>query len=224
MLTRRDLLKSLLAAPFVVTPFGPTPASAREQVDLLDVRRQRQFVNRLPRPALATPVPGTRHYEIAVRQFRGWVGIADPRTGRPLETTLWGYEGRYPGPTFEARRGEPITVRWRNELAVNGSALRHLLPVDRSIHIAHTKSGPSSGVPIVTHLHGGHVESQSDGDPEAWFTPQFAERGPAFAKGIYRYDNDQEAATLWYHDHALGLTRLNVGAGLAGLLFHPRRP
>jgi spore coat protein A len=216
MLTRRDILKSLLAAPLVVTPFGPRPASARERIELLDVRRQRQFVNRLPRPVRAAPVPGTRHYEIAARQFRGWVGISDPRTGRPLETTLWGYEGRYPGPTINVRRGEPITVRWTNELAVDGRALRHLLPVDRSIHVAHTKSGPPGGVPIVTHLHGGRVESQSDGDPEAWFTPQFAERGPAFAREIYRYDNDQEAATLWYHDHALGLTRLNVGAGLAG--------
>jgi len=219
MLTRRDILKSLLAMPVVVTPFGPRLASAREHVELLDVRRQRQFVNRLPRPARATPLPGTRHYEIAARQFRGWVGLADPRTGRPVETTLWGYEGRYPGPTIDVRRGEPITVRWMNELAAGGRALPHLLPVDRSIHIAHTKSGPPSGVPIVTHLHGGHVESQSDGDPEAWFTPQFAERGPAFAKESYRYDNDQEAATLWYHDHALGLTRLNVGAGLAGFYF-----
>ena len=68
----------------------------------------------------------------------------------------------------------------------------------------------------MTHLHGGHVEAASDGDPEAWFTPGFAERGPAFVKEIYRYANDQEAGTLWYHDHALGLTRLNVGAGLAG--------
>ncbi len=82
--------------------------------------------------------------------------------------------------------------------------------------MAHTNPGAPSGVPIVTHLHGGHVESESDGEPEAWFTPEFAERGPTFVKQVYRYDNDQEAGTLWYHDHALGLTRLNVGAGLAG--------
>ena len=60
------------------------------------------------------------------------------------------------------------------------------------------------------------MESASDGDPEAWFTPGYAERGPAFAKEVYEYANEQEAATLWYHDHALGFTRLNVGAGLAG--------
>jgi spore coat protein A len=158
------------------------------------------------------PAPGTRHYEIAARQFRGWVGLVDPRSRRPLETTLWGYDGRYPGPTFDVRSGEPVTVRWANALAAEGRALPHLLPVDRTLHMAHA----TGGVPIVTHLHGGHVEAESDGEPEAWFTPGFAERGPTFAKEVYRYDNDQEAGTLWYHDHALGLTRLNVGAGLAG--------
>src|SRR5262245_46778184 len=212
MPTRRDVLKSLVSAPLVLTPFGPKTADAQSKTALLDLRRQHQFVHRLPRPPRASPAPGTRHYDIAVRQFRSWLGLVDPRTGRTLETTLWGYEGTYPGPTFDVRRGEPVTVRWANALAADGQALSHLLPVDRSVHIAHAKAG----VPIVTHLHGGHVESESDGDPEAWFTPGFAERGPAFAKEVYRYDNHQEAGTLWYHDHALGLTRLNVGAGLAG--------
>jgi spore coat protein A len=219
MTTRRDLLRAILAAPLVLTPFGFRPAGAQAQVALLDVRRQRQFVYRLPRPVRAIPRPGTQHYEIAVRQFRASLGLVDPITGRPLETTLWGYDGRYPGPSLEARSGEPVTVRWTNALAAEGRPLPHLLPVDRSIHIAHTAHGAASGVPIVTHLHGGHTEAASDGDPEAWFTPGFAERGPAFRQEVYRYDNDQEAGTLWYHDHALGLTRLNVGAGLAGFYF-----
>jgi spore coat protein A len=216
MTTRRDLLKSILAAPLVLTPFGVRPVRADEQLSLLDVRRQRQFVHRLPRPARAMPSSGTHHYEIAARQFRGWVGLLDPRTGAQLGTMLWGYDGRYPGPTIEARRGEPITVRWVNGLVADGRALPHILPVDRSIHLAHTKAGAAGGVPLVTHLHGGHVEAESDGEPEAWFTPGFAERGPTFAKEVYRYENDQQAGTLWYHDHALGYTRLNVGAGLAG--------
>jgi len=216
MFTRRDALGSLLAAPLVLTPFGLKQVSAQQRLVLLDVRRQRQFVNRLPRPVRATPATAARHYELAVRQFRGSLGLVDLRTGRALETTLWGYDGQYPGPTFDVRRGEPVTVRWTNALVADGRSLPHLLPVDRSIHIAHTKGGPPAGVPVVTHLHGGHVEAASDGDPEAWFTPGFAERGPAFLQEVYRYANDQEAGTLWYHDHALGLTRLNVGAGLAG--------
>lgn len=216
-MNRRDALKSLLAAPFILTPGGLALARDTGQPPpLLDLRRQRQFVNRLPRPAVAQPRPGTRHYEIAVRQFRRSLGLVDPRTSQPLETTLWGYDGQYPGPSIEARRGEPVTVRWTNALAADGRALPHLLPVDHSIHIAHVAGGAAGGVPLVTHLHGGRVEAASDGDPEAWFTPGHAQRGPAFAKEVYEYANDQEAATLWYHDHALGFTRLNVGAGLAG--------
>jgi spore coat protein A, manganese oxidase len=75
---------------------------------------------------------------------------------------------------------------------------------------------PNMGWPAVTHLHGGHSEFASDGLPEAWFTQDFKETGAHYVKKNYRYDNTQEAATLWYHDHALGITRLNVYAGLAG--------
>ena len=218
MFTRRTVLKSLAAAPLALPPFASRIARADERLPLLDLRHQRQFVNRLPRPAVAMAAAGASHYEVAIRQFRGWVGLAEPRARARLETTLWGYDGQYPGPTFETRRGQPITVRWSNELADGGRPLPHLLPVDHSIHIAHTKS-PASGVPTVTHLHGGHTESASDGDPEAWFTPGFAERGPMFVGETYRYDNAQQPGALWYHDHALGLTRLNVGAGLAGFYF-----
>ena len=216
--SRRDVLKSLIAAPFILTSRGLVFAQdSKDAPPLLDVRRQMQFVNRLPRPAGAASQPGTRLYELAARQFRRWIGLVDPRTGHRLETTLWGYESQYPGPTFDVRRGEPVTVRWINALSADGRALPHLLPVDRSIHVARTQAGGlPAGVPLVTHLHGGHVEAASDGDPDAWHTPGFAERGPAFRKEVYEYANDQEAATLWYHDHALGMTRLNVGAGLAG--------
>lgn len=127
-------------------------------------------------------------------------------------TKVWGYGEKggavtYPGPTFDAVKNVPITVKWMNWLPY-----RHLLPVDNTLHMAK----PKFGIATVTHLHGGHTESASDGLPEAWFTQHFAETGPQFVKETYRYDNDQESATLWYHDHALGITRLNVYAGLAG--------
>lgn len=76
-----------------------------------------------------------------------------------------------------------------------------------------------SPVPIVTHLHGGEVESASDGNPEAWFTPGNAIIGPKFVKSTYNYPNTQQPATLWYHNHTLGITRQNVYAGLAGFYF-----
>jgi spore coat protein A len=107
-----------------------------------------------------------------------------------------------------AQEGKPVEIKWDNRLPG-----KHFLPVDETIHLASPARG---GIPTVTHLHGGHTESASDGLPEAWFTRNFKEVGAHFVKEVYRYDNDQEGATLWYHDHALGITRLNVYAGLAG--------
>ena len=102
--------------------------------------------------------------------------------------------------------------------------------------------GPYTGpVPIVTHLHGAAgVGDESDGYAEAWYLPAagnipagyaregtwydfFAGKanskfavawGPGFA--TFQYPNDQRESTLWYHDHTLGMTRLNVYAGPAG--------
>jgi FtsP/CotA-like multicopper oxidase with cupredoxin domain len=71
-------------------------------------------------------------------------------------------------------------------------------------------------VPTVPHLHGAEVLSAFDGHPDAWFTPGFAQKGPGFVSNAYNYVNQQEATTLWFHDHALGSTRLNVFSGLAG--------
>lgn len=86
-------------------------------------------------------------------------------------------------------------------------------------------------VPIVPHVHGAHVDAISDGYPEAWWLPNahnipsgYATVGSNYDSVIpaapgsawYKYDNSQRAATLWYHDHALGITRLNVYAGPAG--------
>ncbi|WP_214414140.1 multicopper oxidase domain-containing protein [Sphaerisporangium fuscum] len=95
-------------------------------------------------------------------------------------------------------------------------------------------------VPIVTHLHGGYNDDHSDGHPEAWYLPAarnipagYATEGRQYAdfqarsanrhgtswrpgSAIFHYGNDQRPATMWYHDHTLGITRLNVYAGLAG--------
>ena len=194
------------------------PAVAAGDVPLLDPEDQPQFVRPLPLPGVMQPtMPSGSHYEVSVSQFDQWLGLVDPSTGDPLMTTVWGYNGTYPGATFEARRDDPITVRWTNYLVeTDGDPLPHLLPVDTSLHWATPDQWPYSGVPVVTHLHGGHSESPSDGLPEAWFTPDFAQKGGDWVQETYHYDNDQQPTTLWYHDHALGITRLNVYAGLAG--------
>jgi bilirubin oxidase len=112
-------------------------------------------------------------------------------------------------------------------------------PVDSRPDFLSTPSAYTGPVPIVTHVHGAHTTDDSDGYPEAWYLPnttlpagvhatgtwyqkfagQFAARtGVRWTPGTatFEYPNDQRATTLWYHDHALGLTRLNVYAGPAG--------
>lgn len=147
--------------------------------------------------------------------------VKDPKTGRIR------YHRSTPGPTFEAIRGIPVKVKWINRLKG-----KHLFAVDPTLHWANPNHMPmhppmpwpdyppgfkeaQKPVPTVTHLHGGEVGSESDGHPDAWFTYD-KKKGPGFETSLYTYPNEQEAATLWYHDHALGLTRLNVHAGLAG--------
>jgi spore coat protein A len=115
-------------------------------------------------------------------------------------TRLWGYEGQYPGPTIEALRGQPIVVRWENHLPS-----QHIFEIDPRIHGAMPLAPVVRTVP---HLHGARTRSESDGLPEKWFTPGNS--------ALYSYPNGQQAATLWYHDHAMGITRLNVYAGLSG--------
>ena len=183
-------------------------------------------------------------YRVKMQQFEQALGIVDPLTGAPLSTTVWGYgtslqAPTYPGRTFivnkpsswwpKADAKAPIAVRWVNGLVdANGQPLPHLLSVDPTIHWAlHEMEYPELydgvypdwqdvGVPLVTHLHGGHNRSQFDGLPDAWSTPGNALKGRLFNGGPYVYYNDQEGGTIWYHDHALGITRLNVYAGLAG--------
>ena len=81
-------------------------------------------------------------------------------------------------------------------------------------------------IPATVHLHGAEIPSAWDGDPESWFTPNGLKGAdyhtignPGPGKAIFQYSNSQEAGTLWFHDHALGITRLNVYAGLAGFYF-----
>ena len=204
---------------------------AQPEKELLDPETQVKFVNPLPNPLdpsfIFKPTGvkgGFDYYEIGVFQFQQDLGLKNPETGETLLTTLWGYgedaaSATYPGKTFVVEENQKILVKWINNLVdSSGKLLQHLLPVDPTIHwaLGGIKDWKNLGVPIVTHLHGGLTESASDGLPEQWFTPNFAIKGKDFVKDTYVYDNNQEAATLWYHDHALGITRLNVYAGLAG--------
>jgi spore coat protein A, manganese oxidase len=164
-----------------------------------------KFVDELPILPILKPTwkdPFLTYYEVNMTEFK-------QSLHRDLnDTTVWGYEGSYPGPTIEVESGERVFIKWINNLPD-----RHLLPIDYTVHGAH-KDVPQ--VRTVVHVHGASVEPDSDGYPDAWFTNGFSIVGPKFKKEVYQYDNNQRSVTQWYHDHTIGITRLNVYAGLAG--------
>ncbi|KAF3632740.1 Multicopper oxidase LPR1 [Capsicum annuum] len=117
------------------------------------------------------------------------------------------YTATVPGPTIEAVHRVDSYITWQNHLPS-----KHILPWDPTIPTA----TPKNGIPTVVHLHGGIDEPQSDGHSEAWFTQRFQNHGPKWSKKRYHYHNVQHPGTMWYHDHAMGLTRVNILAGLMG--------
>lgn len=163
-----------------------------------------KFVDKLPVPEVLEPDKkgdGYAYYDIIMRRARH-------RFHRDFPLTeIWGYNGSYPGPTIETPKGQTVYVKWQNKLPS-----KHLLPVDKTIHGA--INNPE--VRTVVHVHGAEVAPDSDGHPDAWYTRDYITTGYKFSRKVYRYLNDQQGTTLWYHDHALGITRLNVYAGLAG--------
>jgi spore coat protein A, manganese oxidase len=159
-----------------------------------------KYVDPLPIPDVLRPGAGTLHVKMTEFTQKLHRNMAPTR--------LWGYNGTYPGPTIEAQKGSPVSIQWENNLPPV-----HFLPIDHKLHGA---SMDTPEVRTVVHLHGIRVLPDSDGYSEAWFTPGYKQVGPFFKNKTYTYPNQQPATSLWYHDHALGITRLNVYAGLAG--------
>jgi FtsP/CotA-like multicopper oxidase with cupredoxin domain len=238
-LTRRDFAKlSAVAGGALALPGWARRASGDVLAPgLSDPALQPKFVHTVPNPLdpgfLFQPDAMGR-YAVEVRETKQKTGLVG-RNGKLLSTTVWGYGDdrgpTWPGRTFQAKSvsaGGPAetVVRWENELGK-----KHLLPVDTSLHWAYSLPGyedfsiKKDGVPIVTHLHGGHTDFQFDGNPEFFYSPGSRIVGPQWAMvpggftNEFHYDNDVPAGNLWYHDHALGITRLNVYAGLAGFYF-----
>jgi spore coat protein A len=201
---RRTFLKLVGGASVALGGSGAWLSIGRTEAQVNPI----PFVDPLPIPPVISR-SGTLDdqplFNVTMRAFK-------QKLHRDLPSTpLWGYNGLYPGPTFENRRGRPINVRWMNNLPDT-----HMFPIDSTLH------GDEPGQPAVrtvVHLHGAKVEPDSDGYPEAWFTRGFAKVGPFFDNKVYHYPNDQQATELWYHDHGLGTTRLNIFAGLAGFYF-----
>jgi len=243
MINRRDFLKlSVAAGAGLVLPSVKSrklngvrralAAPAAPNLGLSDPDLQPKFQAYAPNalhPSFKFRPKRGGQYRVVIRETEQMTGLVDGG-GNPVSTPVWGYgypDRRgvtWPGRTFEVRSGNSQTnVSWYNQLGYE-----HLLPVDTKLHWAYSLHGydtytiEDNGVPIITHLHGGHTDYQFDGNPEFFYSPNGVISGPQWA-GVpggftqdFVYDNDVPAGTLWYHDHALGITRLNVYAGLAG--------
>jgi len=171
----------------------------------LDALALPKFVDALPTPEILPPAefrPSPAGPSIKVPYYRLTMRESETKLHRDLKPSrFWGFNGSFPGPTIESRGGQGVLVEWVNDLPAT-----HLFAVD------HNLEGAEAGTPdvrAVVHLHGALVPPESDGYPEQWFVPG--------QSSICFYPNNQEAATLWYHDHAMGINRLNIYAGLFGL-------
>jgi spore coat protein A len=151
------------------------------------------FAVPLPVPPVKKPartVGGVDHYQVVQRE-------AEVEILPGLKTKIMGYDGTFPGPTFDVRSGRPVVVEHVNQLEL----------------------------PTAVHLHGGHTPAASDGWPLDLVLPRGYHQGHgghgtgdvSQLRREYSYPNSQRAATLWYHDHRMDFTAPQVYRGLFGL-------
>jgi spore coat protein A, manganese oxidase len=170
----------------------------------LDPSTLAPFVDPLPIPSVARP-SGTRanpddpkeqipFYSLPIQE-------AKIKIHRDLPATqMWTIGGTFPGPTLDTPIARGMIVEWQNRLPA-----RHFLPID---HVLHGAGKDVPEVRAVIHLHGGRTPAASDGYPEEWTVPGHSQ--------TCHYPSLQHAATLFYHDHTMGINRLNTYAGMMG--------
>jgi FtsP/CotA-like multicopper oxidase with cupredoxin domain len=134
-----------------------------------------------------------------------WSGGYTNKPARIYGYAKQGDEPTYPGPTILASADVPIKVNW-----VNNISGKHILDkyVEKSLVLGKSACYPKCGVPAIVHIHGLETPAISDGLPTYTFSYNKT-------KTDY-YSNNQLSSTMVYHDHAMGLTRLNVWAGMIG--------
>lgn len=209
-----------------------------------------QFVNQLPIPRTYAPTVITQNgqvirHEYQINMVKTTAQILPP----PMPATnIMAYSGPVkiagstqtevvassPGSVFDNTRGIPAVVKWRNEIRSPS-----FMPVDPTIHWANPLymeppvapftafppgyTNAQFPVPTVVHNHGLVVLSGHDGIATEWFTPSPGEiKGPGFVTKDYQKPNQQPSTQLWYHEHSMGMTRLGVYSGLAGVAYFIR--
>jgi spore coat protein A len=167
----------------------------------------------------------TDFYNLGVKQFGEKI-----HPDLPAATHFWGYydlatgDQKYLAGVIVAKRGTPVLFNVTNQLPNKA-----LIPTDPTM-VAGPGGLTVGDLPlnrIATHTHGGFTPWFSDGTPFQWFDPA-GRTGPSFMNvpgtsppvgtATYYYPMDQSARLLWYHDHAIGITRTNAYSGIASAL------
>jgi spore coat protein A, manganese oxidase len=211
MLTRRQVLKrGAIGGAALMTPSGlftsRTLAQGRSPL--------KKFRTACPTPGESWPVIDLRTTPATTLNLKPFQVEVHPRFGPT--TNVWGYEpsdgpaanrSTYLGPTLVAERGTPVDVTHHNQLPTTP-----LFPADPEL----VPPGADDSR-INTHLHGGRIGDTEDGNPfDAYGDASGQQEVPPGDLQTMTYANEQGGTLLWYHDHALGITRTNVYAGLAG--------
>jgi FtsP/CotA-like multicopper oxidase with cupredoxin domain len=204
----------------------------------------RKFIDTLPdlKSIIATPdtttYPGSDYYEIELVEYTSWqfhTDLGGPTTQRGYRQTNVSplQAPSYLGPVIVATRGRPTRIKFTNNLPT-GAAGNLFIPTDTTIMGA----GPGpDGTPYLQnratlHLHGGLTPWISDGTPHQWIVPAGDVGATHFPTGAsaqpvpdmpipaggsmtFYWPNQQSGRLMFYHDHALGITRLNVYVGEA---------
>ncbi|HAM73571.1 MAG TPA: hypothetical protein DCM86_18215 [Verrucomicrobiales bacterium] len=188
-----------------------------------------------------TTYQGSDYYEIGVRDYsqRFHSDLPGPTRLRgyyqknllPGDASGAG-ENHYLGPVIIARKDRPVRIKFSNEVGT-GAAGNLFVPVDRTLMgVGMGPDGsPYTDNRATLHLHGGNNPWISDGTQHQWTVPA-GETGTTLKKGLsvadvpdmpptgdgeltFFWPNQQSSRLLFYHDHAYGITRLNVYAGEA---------
>jgi FtsP/CotA-like multicopper oxidase with cupredoxin domain len=239
MLTRRQVLKTGAAAGAAAGlawgirrayPFAQSPTNIRKfVVNLpgLGPSGANQIGQYLPLATKTTQMfdgLNTDVYSLGVAQFGEKM-----HPDLPSATLFWGYydmvtsDHKYLAGVIVAKRGTPVLLNVTNQLPN-----KTLIPIDPTLDASPTQTvGDLPPNRIVTHLHGGFTPWFSDGTPFQWYDPKgltgvsfmnVPGTSPPPGTATYYYPMDQSARLVWYHDHAMGITRTNAYAGIASAL------
>lgn len=128
------------------------------------------------------------------------------------KSTIWGFDGTFPGPRINAEYGKPVLVRFNNLLDENPKNL------DSADFGAPDRS-------FLTHLHNGHTAPESDGNPH--YTMKYGPKAHGYAPGMWcdnlylnwpaGGDDNEKQTFFWFHDHRMDHTGSNVYKGMVGL-------